>query len=210
MSKTKEKILQTSLELFNKEGISNITLRNIASAMNISQGNLNYHYKKREDIVFALYKKVVHIFDETYASMKQPEASFDLLFQSSAFIYSTFEKYKFLMLDFVEIMRQYPSIKTHHQRLHQVRKTETLQAFRMLKDKGLMLPEEFKGQWECVIQQLLIIGDFSMANLNIFHPEDGQNHLKTFVQLMTQLIYPYLSSKGKKSYWETYKKMTPQ
>lgn len=210
MSKTKEKILQTALELFNKEGISNITLRNIATAMNISQGNLNYHYKKREDIVFALYKKVVHIFDETYTKMKQPEASLDLLFQSSAFIYKTFEEYKFLMLDFVEIMRQYPSIKEHHQRLHQIRKAETLQVFELMQQKGFMLAEEFSGQWECLVQQILIIGDFSMANLNIFHVEDNSNHLKTFVQLLTQLIYPYLTIIGKKAYWETYKKMTPQ
>ncbi len=85
-----------------------------------------------------------------------------------------------------------------------------LQIFEMLYKRGFMQPEEFKGQHECLIQQLMIIGDFSMANLNTFHSQDSSNHLQTFVQLMTQLIYPHLTAKGKKAYWGTYKKMTAE
>ena len=41
---TKQKILDTSLELFNKNGISNVRLQQIADETGISLGNLAYHF----------------------------------------------------------------------------------------------------------------------------------------------------------------------
>ena len=37
---TKEKIIDTALQLFNKQGIDPVTTRHIAKEMNISHGNL--------------------------------------------------------------------------------------------------------------------------------------------------------------------------
>ena len=48
---TKEKILNASLKLYNSKGVSNVSLRAIADEVGISVGNLQYHFKKREEIV---------------------------------------------------------------------------------------------------------------------------------------------------------------
>lgn len=50
---TRERIIQTSIELFNKKGIPNVTLRRIASEAKISIGNLTYHFKRKEDLLRA-------------------------------------------------------------------------------------------------------------------------------------------------------------
>jgi len=54
-SKTKEKILRTSLELFNNEGESAVSSVDIASVMGISPGNLYYHYKGKDEIIVELF-----------------------------------------------------------------------------------------------------------------------------------------------------------
>ena len=41
-------------ELFNQKGYKNTTMRDIASALNISLGNLTYHYHKKEDLMMQL------------------------------------------------------------------------------------------------------------------------------------------------------------
>ena len=62
MSDRKAKILTTARALFNKEGFSNVTIRMIAQGLEISSGNLTYHYQKREDIFEALYFEMVSEF----------------------------------------------------------------------------------------------------------------------------------------------------
>ena len=64
MSKKKKLILDTAKALFNEKGYHNVTIRMIALKMNMSSGNLNYHFKKREDIFEALYFEMVSEFDE--------------------------------------------------------------------------------------------------------------------------------------------------
>jgi AcrR family transcriptional regulator len=74
---TKSKILATALKLFNELGLAKVTLRNIAKKMGISQGNLCYHFKKREDILEALYHQLVTLMDEVVhqAGMSLPTLS---------------------------------------------------------------------------------------------------------------------------------------
>ena len=57
MTSTKQKILDTSLALFNKQGERNVTTNHIAEALGISPGNLYYHYRNKGMIVSALFDR---------------------------------------------------------------------------------------------------------------------------------------------------------
>lgn len=49
--KTRDKILDKALVLFNAKGTAAITTNHIASAMGISPGNLYYYFRNREEII---------------------------------------------------------------------------------------------------------------------------------------------------------------
>lgn len=54
-NKTKHRILQAARLLFNDEGVSNVAMVDIAATLNISPGNLYYHYRGKEQLMPALF-----------------------------------------------------------------------------------------------------------------------------------------------------------
>lgn len=55
-TKTKDRILQASRLLFNNEGVSNVAMVDIAATLDISPGNLYYHYRGKEQLIPVLFE----------------------------------------------------------------------------------------------------------------------------------------------------------
>jgi len=203
---TKERILAQALILFNEKGVETITTRQIAMALGMSQGNLCYHFPKKETIIIALYEQLVEKFDDLYLLFAVEEAQ-----ASSNSVISTFLKminitnqyfvdYKFLMLNFVQIMRWYPAIKVHYQALTVQRNEQTRDLFASFGEAGLLIKEAYQGQYAHIIEQFMILNNFWLSHAEILHEGDDSAKIKHFNQLVGAFIYPYLTLKGQKEY----------
>jgi AcrR family transcriptional regulator len=55
--KTRDRIIQESLALFNQHGERPITTNHIASHLGISPGNLYYHFRNKEEIIYQIFRQ---------------------------------------------------------------------------------------------------------------------------------------------------------
>ncbi|WP_396600979.1 TetR/AcrR family transcriptional regulator [Algibacter sp. R77976] len=198
MNETKHKILIKSLKLFNTTGISNVSLRNIADEVGISVGNLQYHFKKREDIIEALYFQLVGKIDNVVI------ISTDDLLKSflniSIEIYKILYEYNFFLLDFVAITRRNQKIKSHYSELSKRREIDTLKVIDVLIKNGLFREELLKNEYRCLFKRIEVISNFWFSSILIQSDVLSKDSIQEYSTLISQSIYPYLTDEAKNQY----------
>jgi len=76
---TKDRIIDMALRLFNDMGTSAISTNHIAVALEMSPGNLYYHFHNKEEIIRAILKRMIERRKEVYAlPADRPPALADL------------------------------------------------------------------------------------------------------------------------------------
>jgi len=95
-SKTKEKILKTSLKLFSTKGYKATTVRDIAGAMGVKQSALYNHFKNKDEILETLISNltssaIVTLFDDKDAQVLQKQGKALLLSIATTFKLLSFD-----------------------------------------------------------------------------------------------------------------------
>ena len=202
MKKTKQTILETALLLFNSDGLSAVTLRTIADTMGISQGNLNYHFKKREAIIEALYFQLVENIDVSMKDLKfeEPTNALQTLADVLQTMMVNFYEYRFFLLDFVQLMRGNQKIKKHYAQLSEMRTAQFSELFELLIQKGFMRQEVLPNEYNYLYKRFSILGNFWISEAEIQHSKLTKKMIPSYANILLQAIYPYLTSKGQTAY----------
>lgn len=197
---TRARILTAALDLLNREGLEQVSTRQIAAAAGLSQGNLCYHFPAREQIIEALYHQLWQAFDDRLAVKAEDAASLPLhLSQHPLATYTLLEvqyRYRFLMLNFVQVMRTHPTIRSHFQAAVPRRQAQFAALFAHYIAQGWMHPEPFVGAHQRLVMQCYILGDFWMAEAEILFEGTPQECLLHYSQLLSGMFWPYLTPTG--------------
>jgi AcrR family transcriptional regulator len=104
--RTRERILETALALFNREGAPRVTTADIADEMGISPGNLYYHFGNRDEIVFELYARHEAGILPLFADRGQPHVEVDDLWLWLHLLFEWMWTYRFLYRDLDRLAAQ--------------------------------------------------------------------------------------------------------
>lgn len=112
-SDTKTRIIEKSIELFNRFGFVNVRLQHIADEVGISVGNLAYHFKNKDVIIEEIYAELEQSQKILLADLK----IVPLFINIDKHIRDTYQiqqKFSFFYSDTFEILRSFPLIKKQY------------------------------------------------------------------------------------------------
>jgi AcrR family transcriptional regulator len=101
--RTRERILETSLELFNRLGEPHVTTADIADEMNISPGNLYYHFRNKDEIIGELAAAFDASVSPLFAVPRGRAADVEDLWLLLHLLFERMGRYRFLYRDLDEI-----------------------------------------------------------------------------------------------------------
>jgi len=192
MQKTKLKIVETTIRLFNKQGFANVSLPQIAKELNISLGNLTYHYPKKDQLIMSIYE----VFLEDLKSITKVIQNFENLkemdLQLRAF-HQFQQVYRFFYLDLLELGRAYPVLAKRHE-AHIQRQIESLYQYFLFNISIGTMSDQNPKIYHALSKQLWMTVVFWSTQLAIRGKTSTEEEM---VQAAWFLLQPYLTSKGK-------------
>jgi len=152
-NKTRERILTATLALFNENGLSQTPTRTITQYLDISQGHLTYYFPKRGDILDALYGLYQDQLTVILATPTENTGKYEFF----AWIDDLLEinyTFRFLFLDFAQVMRESSTFKAQYLELRRLRKQRFMEFVNQFAPKSIQL------DW--AYQQIELILEFGM------------------------------------------------
>jgi AcrR family transcriptional regulator len=194
--KTRDRILHTSLALFNEEGEEHTTTIDIANELDISPGNLYYHFKGKDQIINELFHQYELALSSTLAAPIEKPLSADQgnVEENWYYLYVVIEEmyqYRFLYHNLDNLLQRYPEIRRRFSRLIQLKRAALYAICQTLIQQAVIDAGE---------QQLLGLVDNMTLNLTFWLSYDRMLHEERdpaltihqgVLQLLT-MVAPYL------------------
>ncbi len=112
--RTAERILEVTLELFNRFGEPNVSTTLISAELGISPGNLYYHYPAKDELINSLFDRYERSLSELLNASDAVRDVEDAWF----FVHTLFEliwQYRFLYRDLNDLLSKNRRLETHFQ-----------------------------------------------------------------------------------------------
>jgi AcrR family transcriptional regulator len=102
--KTKDKIIQGAIELFNSQGERNVSTNHIAAHLGISPGNLYYHYRNKDDIIRSIYKLYEKNLDQMFQPQHPDSVGMDEMMYYVDRVFYSMWRFRFLYANLPDIL----------------------------------------------------------------------------------------------------------
>ena len=197
--KTNEKIVDKALTLFNEKGVDQVSSLEISQSLNISYGNLTYHYKKKDDIVLALYAQMQQSLDTSINRLVQcifEETFYPKLVNE---IFDVIWNYRFIYLNINSLMNQFEFICESEKSYYATRIKILNRAKKYLIQEGYLKPE-INNNYESLIQNLNMILYAWITDAKLFYEGDEDKKIDIYVSLFYNVALTHVTEKGLKRY----------
>jgi len=189
---TRERILDTSLAMFNAQGEPNVTTNHIADELGISPGNLYYHFRNKDDIVEQLFARYAARIDDALLIPEDRLPNLEDIWLQLHLVFECLWEYRFLYRDLVDILARNRRLKLRFARIMTRASASAAALMHGLTRAGIMRASV--AEIEALAENVLLIATFwlSFTAVRGGKTEAAQEDLGRGIHQVMMLIAPFL------------------
>lgn len=190
--KTRERILIASLELFNECGEPNITTIDISNELDISPGNLYYHFQGKEAIVTELFGRFEAEMGELLDSPLRKTLELSEYWVYLQVIYECIHRYRFLYRDLTDLLTRYQRLKNRFNLVLTRKQRVATETCQQLVDNGVIKahPAEVEALADNLVLMITFWYGYQVVRSRQSHPESD---LDRAIYQTVALVAPYFT-----------------
>ena len=190
MKDTKQKILDEALSILNASGLSALSIRAVAESLQLSPGNVSYHFRRKEDLVFGLVQRLgqgnqAHL-DQTPGSLSELLDLFGTLFRRQ-------HGFRGLALALPDLLASFDDIRAHYRSAEVDRKEAVYRLLEHLRDEGALEASD-KQLWR-IVSHLVLISRFWIGEARVSYSQVPLKRVIAHYQaLIADTLQPYVAT----------------
>ncbi|MEW6989809.1 TetR/AcrR family transcriptional regulator [Colwelliaceae bacterium 6441] len=201
--KTRDKIIQASIELFNEQGERNVTTNHIAAHLSISPGNLYYHFRNKEDIILSIYEEYArNLLLDTFPKVNPEMKPLDTIILYMDAVFQALMKFRFFYANLPVLLAKNPLL---HEKYVEVQHTISKRLKEMLISlRNAEMMEFDDEELSDIVSILRLINTFWLS----FHQTQNENtdindsvFLDGVLKILV-LLRPYITDSAKADFLE--------
>lgn len=194
---TADVILARALEMFNEQGIQSVGVREIARDLNLSPGNVTYHYAKKEDLVLAIARELSDLNSQTIQISRQPQDLVQFLEMFRALFENQY-RYRCLVLSVVHVMEHYSAVAEHHKRTQTVRTGSFRDTLCHLRDAGSIRGNVEDQELDRMAAHCSLVGRFWLSEYWLSdRSRPLEDAIRHYQSLLASVLLPYVTPTGR-------------
>jgi AcrR family transcriptional regulator len=187
---TRQRILGCSLAMFNAQGEPNVTTNHIADELEISPGNLYYHFRNKDDIIEHLFARFDERMDLALAAPDGRLPGLEDIWLQLHLVFECIWDYRFLYRDLVEILSRNRRLRIRFARILKRADDRAHLVMRGLSQAGVMRASA--AELDAAATNILVLATFWLNYAAVRGDKDEQAAIRDGIVQVMMLLAPFL------------------
>ncbi|MCF7220571.1 TetR/AcrR family transcriptional regulator [Marilutibacter chinensis] len=187
---TRQRILDASLAMFNAQGEPNVTTNHIADELEISPGNLYYHFRNKDDIIEQLFARFEERMDDALTVPEGRLPGLEDIWLQLHLVFECIWDYRFLHRDLVEILSRNRRLRLRFARILRRADERAHAVMRGLLQAGVMRASG--SELAATATNVLVIATFWLNYAAARGDKDEHAAIRDGIVQVMMLVAPFL------------------
>jgi AcrR family transcriptional regulator len=210
-ARTRERILRVSLELFNKNGEGNVTTGHISDELNISPGNLYYHFRNKDEIIQHLFADFERLIDIGPGEITDAATAMEDLWLYLHMMFERIWQYRFLYRNLDDLLARDTKLRSHFNIILGHKREAVRQMCVSLAEADAMRADD--AEIAALAENTLVVAtywlNYENLKLRTGIQDDPEKHLTRGVYQVMALVRPYLQGEAREHLDHLMEQYTP-